>query len=381
MLRILHGDSTPLVAAAHSPDGELIALSNLTNDITILKFPIDLPELRNGAGSITVAGDLGNSVSEHSSTSGLDIKENSVIDLEDLEETEEQPMSAEELLAYAVPEIPKSSTDHFEQQQRLNQLLNSKNTCRHAAEMKKLALQILSVVPNDLAAFHALAKVSILEQDFTMLRLLVMTGNYAELDHERYDYISIIDLRNIFDNLRFDVFDQSFVRRGNKQKMKLANCKGKPLAVSLTEIDRNLRYPVEFLNRIISTPRLIDFRDFIDLPQGEFKNRMFAEIERILNSITPYPATRTPRTLAESTEAIPIATLKLNLEKTFMWKNDGRATFQVRKEGGQWQTYQTDRDNRIVMYLPAGRYSLRVAEIIRKTFFIAEGTQVDLSIE
>ena len=381
MLRILHGDSTALVAAALSPDGKLIALSNLTNDITILKFPIDIPELRDCAESTSAAGDVGNSVSEHFSTSGLDIKENSVIDLEDLEETEEQPMSAEEVRAYAVPEIPKSSTDHFEQQQRLNQLLNAKNTCRHAAEMKKLALQILAVVPNDLAAIHALAKVSILEQDFTMLRLLVMAGNYAELDHERYDYISIIDLRNIFDNLRFDVFDQSFVRQGYKQKMKLANCKGKPLAVSLTEIDRNLRYPVEFLNRIISTPRLIDFRDFIDLPQGEFKNRMFAEIERILNYMAPHPAFRIPKTPDERSEAIPTATLNLNLEKTQMWKNDGRATFQVRKEGGQWQTYQTDRDNRIVIYLPAGRYSLQVVGILRKTFFLIAGTQVDFSIE
>ena len=84
--------------------------------------------------------------------------------------------------------------------------------------MKKLALQILAVVPDDLAAFHALAKVSILEQDFTMLRLLVMAGNYAELDHERYDYISIIELRNIFNNyyLMF-LINRLYVKEINKK--------------------------------------------------------------------------------------------------------------------------------------------------------------------
>ena len=56
MLRILHGDSTPLVAAALSPDGKLIALSNLTNDITILKFPTDIPELKDNTSDISESG-------------------------------------------------------------------------------------------------------------------------------------------------------------------------------------------------------------------------------------------------------------------------------------------------------------------------------------
>ena len=58
-------------------------------------------------------------------------------------------------------------------------------------------------------------------------------------------------IRNIFDNLRFGLFDQSFVRQGNKQKIKLANCKGNPLSVSLSGIIRNLRYPDEFVRHKI----------------------------------------------------------------------------------------------------------------------------------
>ena len=56
MLRILHGDRTPLVAAALSPDGKLIALSNLTKDIFILKYPTDIPELQETSAQILAGG-------------------------------------------------------------------------------------------------------------------------------------------------------------------------------------------------------------------------------------------------------------------------------------------------------------------------------------
>jgi hypothetical protein len=33
------------------------------------------------------------------------------------------------------------------------------------------------------------------------------------------------------------------------------------------------------------------------------------------------------------------------------------------------------------MHLPAGSYSLKVAGVLRKTFFLIDGTQFDLSID
>jgi len=33
------------------------------------------------------------------------------------------------------------------------------------------------------------------------------------------------------------------------------------------------------------------------------------------------------------------------------------------------------------MHLPAGSYSLKVAGVLRKTFFLIAGTQLDLSID
>ena len=381
MMRILHVDSTPLAAASLSPDGKLIALSNLTNDITILTFPTDIPELQDDTGDVSVSGETDNSASLQTSESDSDASDKYGIDLENLKEMEKLPMTAEELRAYAVTETEDLSTVQYEMQQRLNLLLKTKDTCLYASEMEKLALKILVIVPDDLAAYHALVKTSILKQDFATLSLFVSSGYFAELDQELYDYISILEVRNIFDNLRFELFDQSFVRQGNKQKIKLANCKGNPLSVSLSGISRNLRYPVEFLKNINSIPRLIDLREYMNLPQKEFQDRMFAEIERILGSRTPHPTSYFPKTPEERSEKVPVGILNLNLEKAQTWKNDGMASFSLRKVRGQWQSYQTDRDNRIVMHLPAGSYSLKVAGILRKTFFLIAGTQLDLSID
>jgi len=381
MLRILHGDSTPLVAAALSPDGKLIALSNLTNDITILTFPTDIPELKDNTSDISVSWETDDSANLHTSESDPEVSVKSDIILENLKDMEKLRMTAEELRAYAVTETEGLSTVQYEMQQRLNLLLKANNTCLHAAKMEKLALKILAIVPDDLAAYHALVKTSILKQDFTAMSLVVSSGYFAELDQELYDYISILEVRNIFDNFRFGIFDQSFVRQGNKQKIKLANCKGNPLSASLSGISRNLRYPVQFLKNINSIPRLIDLREYMNLPQKEFQDRMFAEIERILGSRTPHPTSYLPRTPEERSEKVPVGILNLNLEKAQTWKNDGMASFSLRKVGGQWQSYQTDRDNRIVMHLPAGSYSLKVAGVLRKTFFLIAGTKLDLSID
>ena len=83
----------------------------------------------------------------------------------------------------------------------------------------------------------------------------------------------------------------------------------------------------------------------------------------------------------ERSELIPVGTLKINLEKAQTWKNDGMTTFGLRNEGGQWQSYQSDKDNQLVMHLPAGAYYLKIAGIIRKTFFIIAGTHLDFSVE
>ena len=380
MLRILHGDSTALVAAALSSNGKLIALSNLRKQIFILKFPNDIEELQDTLGDLS-PGDVVNLDEAESSESAANGSENFVKDLADLSEKEGQPMTAEELLAYSAPEIEKLSTDHIQKQKRLNQLLKSKNNCLNIAEMEKLALQILRRIPNDLAAYHALIKSSILKKDFLSMGLLLKAVDFAELETEHYDYISILEIRNIFDNLYFDVFDQSFERNGNNQEIKLSNCNGETKPVLLGKIVRNLRYPDEFLKKITSVPRMFELRDFMELAQGEFRNRMFAEIKRVMDLGTPHLASRLPMARGEQVKSIPVGILKLNLEKAQTIKNEGMTAFGLRKEGGQWQSYHSDQDNKVVMELPAGAYYLKVAGVIRKTFVLVAGTQINLSVE
>ncbi|MED5240745.1 MAG: WD40 repeat domain-containing protein, partial [SAR324 cluster bacterium] len=380
MLRILHGDSTALVTAALSSNGKLIALSNLRKQIFIIKFPNDIEELHNSVGDSAHAEEVNLDEVEFSE-SAANGSEKFVKDLADLSEKEEQPMTAEELLAYSAPGIEKLSTDHIQKQKLLNQMLKSKNTCMHLAEMEKLALQILSRIPNDLGAYHTLIKSSILKKDFLYMGLLLKAVNFAELETEHYNYLSILGIRNIFDNLYFDVFDQSFERRGNNQEIKLSNCNGKSEHVMIGKIVRNLRYPDEFLKIITSVPRMFELRDFMELAQVEFRNRMFAEIKRVMELGTPHPLSRLPMTRGEKVKSIPVGTLKLNLEKAQTIKNEGMTAFGLRKEGGQWQSYHSDQDNEVVMDLPAGAYYLKVAGIIRKTFVLVAGTQINLSVE
>jgi hypothetical protein len=108
---------------------------------------------------------------------------------------------------------------------------------------------------------------------------------------------------------------------------------------------------------------------------------MFAEIKRVIDSGTPHTSSRMAMATQERAEEIPTGMLKINLEKAQTWKNEGMTAFRLRKENGPWKTYHSDQDNRIVMHLPAGAYYLKVGGILRKTFFLIAGTQLDLAVE
>ena len=55
--------------------------------------------------------------------------------------------------------------------------------------------------------------------------------------------------------------------------------------------------------------------------------------------------------------------------------------FSLRREGGNWQSYFSDKDNRIEMIIPSGGYYLKVNDVIRKTFFIDMEKTSELFIE
>ena len=117
------------------------------------------------------------------------------------------------------------------------------------------------------------------------------------------------------------------------------------------------------------------------LPESEFQIRIFEEIDRIINNITLKPSELISRSTEGKSNVVPFGTLNLNLEKSLVLKNEGVASFQLRKEGSQWYTDHTDQYNKVALNLPAGRYYLNVAGILRKTFLVIAEAQVNISIE
>ena len=90
-------------------------------------------------------------------------------------------------------------------------------------KIEEKALGILKTTPDDLAAYHSLVKVSIMRRDFNILKLLLMAGDFAQLYNNQYDYLSLEGVRNFIEKLKVEIFDQSFFRRGNIQKIELVN--------------------------------------------------------------------------------------------------------------------------------------------------------------
>ena len=379
LLRILHGGSTPLVSAALSPNGELIALSSLQKDILLFKFSNEVNEFQNNFEA---------NVSKKEEDTNFNDKEFSdsvegavIIDLDDLQEQDNNPKSEEELSVYSVPILANSSSNQIAKQNRLNHLLNKNSTCHNASEIEEVSLDILKSIPDDLAAYHSLAKVSIMRGDFNILRLLLMAGNFARLDNNRYDYLSLEEVKTFIEKFKVEVFDQSFSRRGNIQKLELVNCSGKSVPFILSDFSQLFHYPKEFLEKITKKPRLIDLRDFMELDSNEFQNRMFVEIDRVIQNPNPHHISRISRTSKERSASIPFGKLKINFEKVETFKDNGIVSFLLRKEGDDWRTYFSDMDNQIIMHLQAGRYYLKVSGILRKTFTMISGTDLSLNLE
>ena len=379
LLLILHGDSTPLVSAALSPDGKLIALSNLKKEILLFKFPNNTNELDKNFEENYLKNEGNTNVKDEISSNS--VGESVIIDLNDLKEIDNDPKSDEKRSVYSVNISSKFSIDQSSKQNHLNKLLKKNITCDDALELEKVSLEILKVIPNDLAAFHSLVKVSIVKRDFNILRLLLMAGEFAQLDNNRYDYISLEEVRIFFEKLRIEFFDQSFFRRGNIKESKLVDCRGMEVLFIVSEMSKRFYYPKEFIEKITKIPRMIDLRDFMGLDTKEFQNRMFAEIDRVIENVKPHHPSRVSRTSREISDAIPFGRLNINFEKVQTFKENGMVSFLLRKQGGKWQTYYSDMDNQIIMNLQAGRYYLKILGILRKTFTLISGSELGLNLD
>ena len=115
---------------------------------------------------------------------------------------------------------------------------------------------------------------------------------------------------------------------------------------------------------------MVELRDFIGLPDEEFRYRMFQEIARVLITDQPYPPTRIALKSNEHVQTVHSSLLLIDLQSAKAWKDDGRVKFQLRNEAGSWQSYTTEKDGIIHMLLPEGNYSLRVGAKLEKTFLM-----------
>ena len=125
---------------------------------------------------------------------------------------------------------------------------------------------------------------------------------------------------------------------------------------------------------------MVELRDFIGLPDEEFRNRMFREIIRVLITDQPYSQTRLPLKSNEHVQVVRSSLLLLNLQSAKAWKDDGRVKFQLRKEAGGWQSYTTEKDGIVHMLLPEGNYSLRVGAKLEKTFLMKKESKHEIVI-
>ncbi|MGK5091339.1 WD40 repeat domain-containing protein [Deltaproteobacteria bacterium TL4] len=387
-IRILSGENNPLVSGSISPDGKLIAVGSLANEIIIFSYPLSIAEFKTGTRVKNAAGRPGSAGLETESSGaksqGSPLKDKEVLDTADLEnEDDEKAREAEELKVFALSE--KGNSSEIEQAERnqylLNRLLAERQTCKNYRAINELVLQILRILPNDQAAYHALLKTSLLQGDLKMVYLMASLGQKAQFYTNRYTYANPLDVSNVFHSWLTQIFDQSHQRQGEQISLTLRDCQGKVIDLEVPLLTTQLGLSKEFVEQVTSIAFFIDIRDFQNIHEIEFKNRIFAELLRAVTTKTPYPKTRIP--LSPSTRAPEIKTgiLHVNLERLQSWGHPGKVEFQLRESGEPWQTYITDQDKIAIISLHSGKYYLSAENNIRRAFILQPEQTIKMKIE
>ena len=278
-------------------------------------------------------------------------------------------------------------------QQDLNRVLRQNELCRDSKQLTELSFKVLQIFPDDQAAYHTLMRTALIQGDLKLVFLIAQLGQSSTFRSNRYTYMSHgpnpfeaarsapVDIMNAF--LYWDdvVFEQSYVRKGEEIEIDLIDCEKKVQHLKIPTVLTAIGIPNEFLKKSTHTPLFIDLRDFQNLSDVEFQNRLFAEIKRSLISSNPYPPGRPPRPANLASPEIKTGTFSLNLEHYQAWGSIGRTDFQIREGNTAWQTYTSDKDQMVKLELPIGRYYLQVGNQIKKAFILNEGKVTEIHIE
>ncbi|MAD99156.1 MAG: hypothetical protein CMK53_00840 [Proteobacteria bacterium] len=381
MLRIIHGENRALLSASMNFDNTLIAVSNLGPEIKILSYPDDLPKLI----SVELPDNSTGMESEETETISAGVTEASnenetSVDEGDLTEAEKKPLTREQLQVYMTEPKKAKSKRHEGLQQKLNLMLKEQDSCDVKDHMKKLAMMVLDLKPNDLAAYHALIKAGALMGDFNLVNLAAQVSSMATLDTKLYDYQKENDITGLMASWREEVFNPVYHRGGANARLRIKDCEGNEKTLNIPDSALYVRLPQEFLDKLTTVPKIIEFRDFSDISNEEFRNRIYHETERVISGTTPYPTSRLP---LQKTDQVPnheTGLLMLDLKAAKVWKDRGRSEFQLRQGKKTWQTFITDGDGMAVMQLPIGKYYIRVGAFLEKTFFLGKDKELKLNI-
>lgn len=387
LIRILSGENSPLTTGTISSDGQLIAVGSFANEIILLSYPLNIAKFdrtdkkRRKAQPLAARASLDETSAVEAALPAYEEEE---VDTSVLsEEEEESATNASNLQVYAVSAREAEDTTRlYQQAQRdLNQLLKKGKVCQNAANINLKAHLVFERFPDDKAAFHALIKTSILEQDLKLIFLLAYIGQNANFYTSRYDYSSPLDVGNVFDYWIEQVFDQSPKRQGELLTLNFKNCKRKIQEIKVPAISHQLSVPKEFSTKVLSVARFIDFRDFQNLDDQEFSNRFYAEIQRAINNAEPYALERRPLSRNVKSPKTETGILRLNLERMQRWGVPGKVLFQIRASRQPWQSHYTDQDKITLLRLPVGNYYLRIGKHIRRAFVLTPGKTAKIDID
>jgi WD40 repeat protein len=387
LIQILSGEATPLISGSISRDGRLIAVGSLGGDISLLAYPLSGAEFaeeeRQENSSEVIRGEMTNVdagaraqfVAQEGRAQPVVAQE--IRMEEDLEESSLE-MSIEEREVYLVPPVKKVVDRREELQRNLNQVLSQFQTCRDRDMLREMVTQSLRGTPDDKAAYHALMKVAVIEQDLPLLLLSAMLGKDATWHNQVYSYQELIEVERNFAYWLDQIFDPSFRRQGGAMGINYRTCSGSQQRFEVPEELFSMRPPQEFLREVRKTPRLIDILDFRGLTIEEFQNRLLAEIERVEQGGRPYEAVRPPLPADKTSVDRDTGTVVLNLENFPTWRNSGKIEFQLRRSGQTWQTYYTAQDLIASLQLPVGAYYLKIGENIQHAFLLKTNEQVEV---
>jgi WD40 repeat protein len=377
-LRIIKSADTALIAASVDSERKRLAVGEIRGEVGLLSLetrtnPAVKRSNKNSITTQTLAEEINVlEVEEMQSTSTEDIATNAQNSVYG------NNLNLNERKTYLSQQVQNTENSSGDSQMMLNEVLKRNRGCQDSEDIYRLAVESIQSIPDDKAAWHALAKVAATDKDFSFLMLSLVIGKDAKWHSDKYDYDDLMEVER---NFRFwinQILDPSFKRQGGRLEISLKNCSSEQETLEVPPELYAIRPPDEFSEKVRGLVRLVDVRDFRHLAIPEFRRRMLVEIERVLDGANPYSNVRPPLPTEKVSIAPITGRLFLKLDRLATWRNAGEVAFELRRSGKNWRSYTTGKDMIAQLELPIGTYSLRVNGQLQQAFALNEAKETQL---